>query len=54
MAQSESLIRAGNHILKYGTLPQQMSEVIITLIPKKLKTPIIENFRPVYSAVVHQ
>ena len=43
----ESLIRAGNHILKYGTLPQQMSEVIITLIPKKLKTPIIENFRPI-------
>ena len=44
---SESLIRAGNNILKYGTLPQQMSEVIITLIPKKLKTPIIENFRPI-------
>ena len=43
----ESLIRAGNNILKYGTLPQQMSEVIITLIPKKLKTPIIENFRPI-------
>ncbi|KGU02951.1 hypothetical protein MEY_05668 [Candida albicans 19F] len=43
----ESLIRAGNNILKYGTLPQQMSEVIITLIPKKSKTPIIENFRPI-------
>ena len=31
----ESLIRVGNNILKYGTLPQQMSEVIITLIPKE-------------------